>query len=95
MKFKKGDSVYKDSGDYTFSGKVVAAFRKLSNVDRYVVEDDRGLLFIFSESNLKKAPKQKSQKRLTLDQRRSISNQMKARWEKRQAIRRELDRMLE
>jgi hypothetical protein len=52
-KFQVGDRVHKDSGDYTFEGEVVAAFAKKSGTVRYVVEDDRGLLFIFNESSLK------------------------------------------
>ena len=85
MKFKKGQKVIKDSGDYTFNGKVVAAFKKLSGVERYVVEDSRGLLFIFSESNLKLDIDEKTAKRLTSKQRKNIAAQMKARWEKRKA----------
>lgn len=50
--YEIGDSVIKDSGDYIFNGKVVAAFHKLSGKTRYVVEDDRGLLFIFTEKQL-------------------------------------------
>lgn len=48
-KFKTGDRVIKGGGDYTFEGVVVAAFFKRSGAVRYVVEDDRGLLFIFNE----------------------------------------------
>ena len=46
--FKVGDKVRKTGGDYTFEGIVVAAFKKLSGVDRYVVEDDRGVLHVYS-----------------------------------------------
>ena len=52
MKYAPGDKVHKVGGDYVFVGTVVAAFRKLSGAERYVVEDDRGLLHIFSEKNL-------------------------------------------
>jgi hypothetical protein len=48
----KGSRVVKDSGDYTFEGEVVAIFTKKSGSLRYVVEDDRGLLFIFNASQL-------------------------------------------
>lgn len=51
--FQVGDKVSKSGGDYRFDGVVVAAFKKLSGVDRYVVEDDRGVLFIYNEKNLK------------------------------------------
>jgi len=51
--FKVGDKVSKNGGDYKFDGVVVAAFTKLSGVVRYVVEDDRGVLFIYNEKNLK------------------------------------------
>jgi hypothetical protein len=47
-----GNSVSKTGGDYRFDGIVVAVFTKLSGVMRYVVEDDRGILHIFSERNL-------------------------------------------
>jgi hypothetical protein len=50
--FKVGDKVYKRGGDYTFIGVVVASFTKLSNKQRYVVEDDRGILHIFGPTNL-------------------------------------------
>ncbi len=52
--FVKGDSVEKTSGDYRFKGTVVSVFYKISGVVRYVVENDDGLLFIFSESQLTK-----------------------------------------
>ena len=50
--FKVGDLVQKPGGDYRFDGTVVAAFKKLSGAIRVVVEDDRGCLHIFSETNL-------------------------------------------
>lgn len=51
----RGDRVRKSGGDYTFEGKVVTVFQK--RIDhggalRCVVEDDRGLLFIFKPSQL-------------------------------------------
>jgi hypothetical protein len=51
--FSVGDHVEKVGGDYTFVGTVVAAFTKLSGAVRYVVEDDRGVLHIYSAKNLK------------------------------------------
>ena len=50
--FNVGDRVAKLEGDYTFHGYVVAKFQKRSGVWRFVVEDDRGLLFIFSDKQL-------------------------------------------
>lgn len=50
--FHVGDAVRKVGGDYRFDGVIVASFRKLSGEDRYVVEDDRGVLHIFSAKNL-------------------------------------------
>ena len=50
--FSVGDLVSKTGGDYKFDGVVVAAFVKLSGQQRYVVEDDRGILHIFSSKNL-------------------------------------------
>lgn len=52
--FKVGDAVSKAGGDYRFDGVVVAAFPKLSGAVRYVVEDDRGVLHIYSAANLKR-----------------------------------------
>lgn len=53
MTFAVGDFVEKIGGDYTFIGTVVSVFPKLSGSIRYVVEDDRGVLHIYSEKNLK------------------------------------------
>jgi hypothetical protein len=53
-KFAVGDSVSKVGGDYRFDGTIVAVFNKLSGVERFVVEDDRGVLHIYSEKNLRK-----------------------------------------
>lgn len=49
----QGDRVEKVVGDYTFVGVVVAKFTKLSGAVRFVVEDDRGVLHVYSEKNLK------------------------------------------
>lgn len=54
MKFFVGDKVEKVGGDYTFKGVVVAAFYKLSGAPRYVVEDDRGVLHVYSAANLQR-----------------------------------------
>lgn len=51
--FKLYDKVEKVGGDYTFVGIVMAVFTKSSGQIRYVVEDDRGVLHIYSASNLK------------------------------------------
>ena len=53
LPFKVGDLVSKVGGDYSFEGVVVAAFVKQSGVDRYVVEDDRGILHVYSAKNLR------------------------------------------
>lgn len=50
-KFKLGDKVYKPEG-YKFPGTVVSVFEKTTGEVRLVVEDDRGLLHIFNESQL-------------------------------------------
>ena len=52
-KFAIGDFVHKKTGDYRFEGVVVAVFTKI-NPDhvRLVVEDDRGILHVYSEKNL-------------------------------------------
>lgn len=49
-----GSKVSKVGGDYRFDGTVVAVFVKLDSVNvRYVVEDDRGVLHIYSAKNLR------------------------------------------
>ena len=50
--FPVGTAVEKVGGDYRFNGTVVSAFQKLSGATRYVVEDDRGVLHIYSDKNL-------------------------------------------
>lgn len=51
--FKVGDKVKRSNeSDYRFDGEIVAKFNKLSGVERFVVEDDRGVLHIYSEKNL-------------------------------------------
>lgn len=48
-----GDLVRKTGGDYQFEGVIVAKFcKRNSAVLRFVVEDNRGLLFIFSGIHL-------------------------------------------
>lgn len=54
--FSANDYVRKKGGDYTFEGFVVAAFRKTSGQVRYVVEDDRGVLHVYSAGNLELVP---------------------------------------
>ena len=46
------DIVKRVSSDYTFVGVVRAVFPKLSGLTRYVVEDDRGVLFIWNRKNM-------------------------------------------
>ena len=52
VEFKVGDNVAKTGGDYRFDGTVVAVFNKTTGHTRYVVEDDRGVLHIYSNKNL-------------------------------------------
>lgn len=53
--FKVGDWVEKVTGDYHFSGIVVACFFKRNNTSmRVVVENSDGILHIFSPGNLRK-----------------------------------------
>lgn len=53
MELKLGSRVSKIGGDYRFDGIVVSIFTKLSGAVRLVVEDDRGVLHIYSDHNLK------------------------------------------
>jgi len=52
-KINEGDRVTKITGDYSFDGTVDAVFAKQDGKTRLVVEDDRGALHIYSESNLR------------------------------------------
>lgn len=53
MKFQAGDRVKKITGEYSFTGTVVAAFVTLSGAERYVVEhQEHHMLHIFNEKNL-------------------------------------------
>lgn len=49
-----GVPVVKRGGDYVFVGTIVTVFPKLSGALRCVVEDDRGILHIYSAKNLEK-----------------------------------------
>lgn len=51
--FKIGQSVAKVIDRYTFKGVVRAVFTKNSGLVCYVVEDDRGVLHIYSHENLR------------------------------------------
>lgn len=51
--FNVGDRVRKKTGDYTFNGVVVAVFFKRdSTLERVCVENDQGLIHIFSPAQL-------------------------------------------
>jgi len=50
--FPIGTKVKKITGDYTFSGIVIGTFTKLSGLQRYAVEDDRGVIHIYTAKNL-------------------------------------------
>jgi hypothetical protein len=52
--FAEGVLVEKCTGDYTFEGTVVGIVRKKSGEIRYVIEDDRGLLLIMNEKQIRK-----------------------------------------
>lgn len=54
LEFVVGEAVEKVGGDYQFRGRVVAAFHKLSGLARYVVEDDRGVLHVYSAKILRR-----------------------------------------
>jgi hypothetical protein len=54
LELEVGQLVEKVGGDYQFEGHVVAKFAKLSGAVRYVVEDDRGVLHVYSAKILRK-----------------------------------------
>lgn len=47
------DRAEKTGGDYRFIGDVRSVFTKRNGVVRYVVENDDGILHIFSAANLR------------------------------------------
>jgi hypothetical protein len=49
-----GDLVERVNSDYKFVGTVVSEFKKTTGLTRYVVEDDRGVLFIWRRENFEK-----------------------------------------
>lgn len=49
-----GQRVERIGSDYVFIGTVVSVFKKISGAVRYVVEDDRGVLFIWNRTNMEK-----------------------------------------
>lgn len=55
-KLAVGDLVQKTGGDYTFTGRIVARFTKLSAAERVVVENKDGVLHIFNPSQLQYLP---------------------------------------
>lgn len=55
MIFNVGDRVIKNDGDYTFEGEIIAVFRKRSGVVRYAVEDNRGIILIMRDAQLKRS----------------------------------------
>lgn len=50
--FSIGDWVEKAGGDYRYKGVVVGVVTKRSGAQRYVVENDDGMLFIFNGTQL-------------------------------------------
>lgn len=54
LEFAVGDRVEKVGGDYQFRGHVVEAFHNLLGLARYVVEDDRGVLHVYSAKILRR-----------------------------------------
>ena len=52
-RYKVGEAVEKYAGDYAFTGWVVAVLTKRTGQVRYVVEDERGLLLILNETQLR------------------------------------------
>lgn len=54
--FTLANRVRKVTGDYTFEGRVVGVISKSSGRVLYAVEDDRGIVRIFLESQLERIP---------------------------------------
>lgn len=49
-----GDTVERVNSDYKFVGTIRSVFQKNSGLTRFVVEDDRGILFIWNRKNFEK-----------------------------------------
>lgn len=56
-RLKVGDAVRRVNSDYRYDGHIVAKVVKLNGTVRYVVEDDRGTLFIMKDTQLEKKEK--------------------------------------
>ena len=54
MPIEIGDKVRRINSDYEFIGTVVSVFEKTSGLIRYVIEDERGILFIWNRENMEK-----------------------------------------
>jgi hypothetical protein len=52
--FPVGTRVVKESGDYVFTGTIVAAFTKRHGAPRYVVENNDGVLMIMAPFQLRR-----------------------------------------
>lgn len=52
--YSVGNKVRRVNSDYEFIGTIVSVFKKTSGLTRYVVEDDRGVLFIWQAKNFEK-----------------------------------------
>lgn len=58
-KYDRGDRVEKYAGDSYFAGTVIARLVKLDGLTvRYAVEDGRGIIMIYSPSQLRRVPKE-------------------------------------
>lgn len=53
---KIGDTIIKETGDYTFTGEIRAILTKKSGATRLVGENAEGLLFIFNPQHVKVIP---------------------------------------
>jgi hypothetical protein len=51
-RFTEGQRVVKETGDYKFEGEIRSVFSKRSGAIRYCVENDEGIIHIFSEHQL-------------------------------------------
>ena len=51
-KYTFGQHVVKETGDYVFEGDIRSVFTKRNGATRYCVENDQGIVHIFSEHQL-------------------------------------------
>lgn len=66
--WRRGTRVEKTGGDYRFEGRIMAIARTFGGATRIIVEDDRGLLFIFRPAQLARCKPPRPPRREPVDE---------------------------